>query len=110
MYIVLILLMTFSGSLGAIFLKKGIEKIDSISIIKMTKICDFYFGGGFYLVGIITNVFLLKSLEYTVVYPLTSLTYVWSLLLSIFLLKEKLNLWKILGVAIILAGVFMICI
>jgi drug/metabolite transporter (DMT)-like permease len=47
----------------------------------------------------------LRDEELSVVYPVISLTYVWVAGLSIWLFGESVNLPKILGVLVIVAGV-----
>lgn len=63
--------------------------------------------GGYFLYGISTVllVLALRKGELSVLYPIISLTYVWVLLLSGFVFQEHLNVWKISGVMLIMAGV-----
>ncbi|MFH1398642.1 MAG: EamA family transporter [Candidatus Woesearchaeota archaeon] len=65
---------------------------------------------GLFLYGCaaLTYIFALKGAELSVLYPLVSLTYVWTVILSAKLLKEKINSSKWLGVAMILVGVSLI--
>jgi hypothetical protein len=39
----------------------------------------------------IINILVLKQLPYTIVFPLTSITYIWTLMISYFLLGEKIK-------------------
>lgn len=66
----------------------------------------FMLGGSLYLGGAIVNIILLRYLPYTILYPITSFTYVWTLLISYFLLSEKITLRKALGVVLIICGAF----
>lgn len=90
--------MTILGSLGGYFFKKasshslGFNKGFSINLC---------LGGIFYVLGALLNILLLKFLPYTIVYPLTSITYLWTMILSYFLLSEKITLKKIVGVSLI---------
>ena len=108
--IILIFVMTFSGSLGAFFLKSGTSKMESISIIEMLKTPELYVGGVLYVVGACTNILLLRSMPYTVVYPMTSLTYVWTMFVSAIFLKEKITQNKVMAVACIVLGICFISI
>ncbi len=100
-YLTGILAMTFLGAAASLFLKRasGSEKIWNL-----IKDSNLYVGGFLYLVSAVFNILLLKYLDYSVVLPLTSLTYVWTMLLSYLVLKEKITGKKIVGVVFILAG------
>ena len=102
---VMILVMTLSGSMGAFFLKKGINKMQVFTVIGLLKIPELYAGGILYVVGAVTNIFLLKKMPYTVVYPITSLTYIWSMVISALFLKERITINKIVAVGFIVMGV-----
>lgn len=106
--IFLIFVMTFSGSMGAFFLKNGINKIRKITILNLLKTYDLYIGGILYLIGAFTNIYLLQTMPYTVVYPMTSLTYVWTMMVSAMFLKERIKLNKIFAVGFIVIGMFVI--
>jgi drug/metabolite transporter (DMT)-like permease len=61
-----------------------------------------------YLLGALLNIVLLRHLPYSIVYPMTSLTYIWTMVVSYFLLKEKINRNKIIAVALIVTGVIVL--
>jgi len=106
--ILLIFVMTFSGTLGAYYLKKTIAKIEKISIKALLLSPSLYIGGFCYVVGAVINIVLLGMMEYTILYPMTSLTYIWTLIFSYFVLKEKITLFKIVAIAFVTAGVIVI--
>lgn len=60
--------------------------------------------GFLYLASALLNIYVLRYLDYSVVLPLTSFTYIWTMVFSYFILKEKITGKKIIGVALILAG------
>ncbi|GHU97763.1 permease [Spirochaetia bacterium] len=104
-YFCLLVIMTLLGSVAALFLKKasaykGIKKILSNS--------NLYIGGGLYFIAALINIFVLQYLNYSTVLPLTSLTYIWTMLLSRFVLKEKISIQKSIGVVGILIGSMLI--
>ena len=101
----MILIMTLSGSMGAYFLKKGMNKMQAITVIGLLKIPELYIGGVLYVVGAIMNIFLLWIMPYTVVYPITSLTYVWTMVISAFLLEERITMNKVVAVGFIVIGI-----
>lgn len=103
--------MTVCGSFGSFFFKKTITsliKIDKKYIIK-TILCPWLYAGGFlYLLGGICNILLLRQLDYSIVYPMSSLTYIWTMVLSFFLLNEQINIKKIIAVVLIVTGIFIL--
>ena len=101
-----VLAMTLIGAMGAFFLKKGMDRVDGpLSLFRTPQI---YLGGCFYLAGALLNILLLRRLPYSVVYPMTALTYIWSMALSAAFLGERVTRRKLVGVAAILAGVFIL--
>ena len=76
-----------------------------MTFFEMLKTLELYFGGMLYVTGAVMNIFLLKILPYTVVYPMTSLTYVWTMVVSAILLKERISFNKVLAVGFIIGGI-----
>ena len=101
-----VLVMTLFGSLGALFLKRGSAKVSELKSLVTTP--QIWLGGLFYLAGALLNIYLLRGSSYSIVYPLTSLTYVWSLILSALLLHEKVTVQKLFGIAAICLGAFLL--
>lgn len=101
-----VLVMTLFGSLGALFLKRGSAKVSELKSLVTTP--QIWLGGLFYLTGALLNIYLLRGYSYSIVYPLTSLTYVWSLILSALLLHEKVTVQKLFGIAAICLGAFLL--
>ncbi|MFX0145874.1 MAG: EamA family transporter [Candidatus Hodarchaeota archaeon] len=73
----------------------------------VSMITNLHLMAGYSLYGISTIllVLALRDGELSILYPVISLTYVWVTFLSVMFFKESLNLFKILGVFIIVAGV-----
>lgn len=101
LYFIILLIMTMFGSVASLFLKKA---SGSNGIISMLKNVNLYIGGLLYLTSAILNIWILRYLDYSVVLPLTSLTYIWTMVLSHMILKEKITIKKIAGVCFILIG------
>ena len=101
-----VLVMTLFGSLGALFLKRGSAKVSELKSLVTTP--QIWLGGLFYLAGALLNIYLLRGYSYSIVYPLTSLTYVWSLILSALLLHEKVTVQKLFGIAAICLGAILL--
>ena len=101
MLYVSLVLMTMLGALASLSLKKacGTQRLWAIA-----KNVFFYVGGFLYLSTAVINIVLLRYLEYSVVLPFTSLTYVWSTILSAKILKEHVSKKQMVGIALIVLG------
>jgi multidrug transporter EmrE-like cation transporter len=102
----LVLLASFIGSFGAVFLKSGSEKLrgglrNIINLRLAAGVSLYLFSTCFFIVAI-------KHGELTVLYPLVSLGYVWTLLWSRLFFGEPLTRNKFVGLGLILVGVFFI--
>lgn len=105
---ILLLLMTFCGASGGYYFKISSNKIKSIQTLFFNK--HLYLGGTFYVIGAGINIYILKYISYNIVLPLNSLTYIWTLIISIIFLKEKVNRNKLIGVFFIVLGVICIAV
>lgn len=101
-YYVYILIMTLMGSLGALFFKRSTSNDMTIKSLIINK--NLYIGGGLYFISATLNIYVLKSMPYSVVLPLTSITYIWTMILSYFVLHEKISSKKIVGIILIILG------
>lgn len=106
--VILLFLTTFVGSLGAIYLKAGTERIPSMTIPNIVKNWRIWVGIILYIISCIANIALFKFLPYIVAFPMTSLTYVWTVILSYFIFKEKITWGKIFSIGLIIIGVIII--
>ncbi|WP_233252888.1 MULTISPECIES: EamA family transporter [unclassified Geobacillus] len=97
----LLIVMTLLGALGGYYLKKAASQRIGFHISFLS---FFAAGGLLYGISAILNIIVLQQLPYTVVFPLTSITYIWTLLLSAILLKETITRQKIIGVLFIIVG------
>ncbi len=101
MYFIMLIAMTMIGSLASLFLKKTSSDQDLLCIIKDRNL---YIGAGLYVSSAVINVIVLRVIDYSVVLPLTSLTYIWTMFLSSFVLHEKITRRKIGGIGLIVVG------
>ena len=106
MIYILVVIMTFVGSCGAYFFKKSADRADSVIGLFRTPV--FYLGGTLYVVSALMNVVLLRYMDYTVLYPMTALTYIWSLLISKKFLGERITEKKVFGIISICIGVVLL--
>lgn len=97
----LLIIGTILGAFGGFFFKKCTQNFGVKEIILNPFL---YLGGVVYLVSAVLNIIVLRYLPYSVVLPLTSLTYIWSLIISYLLLKEKITKAKMYGIIFILIG------
>ena len=100
-YFILLIIMTMIGACAALFLKKASS---SKTIKEILLNYNFYLGGLLYFIGALINIYVLKFLSYSTVLPLISITYIWTMLLSYFILKETISSKKIWGVILIIVG------
>ena len=107
MNLLLVLVMTLTGSVAALFLKKA---SGAGGLLSMFRAWPLYVGAFLYLMSAVVNILLLRRMDYSVVLPLTSLTYIWTMLFSARLLGERITGRKLAGVCAILAGAILIAI
>ena len=101
-----ILLMTFLGSCGAINFKMGARDVDGIQSFLINPYI--VLGAGLYGASAIIDIILLRHYDYSLILPLTSITYVWTVLISYIIMKESINFKKSLGIILIILGCFFI--
>ena len=101
----LLIAMTLMGAFGAYFLKRA---SGADGLMKLLRTPAFYLGGGLYGLSAILNILLLRILPYSVVLPLTSLTYIWTAIIGWKLLNEKITRRMVTGIACIIAGVLLL--
>ena len=95
------------GSFGPIYLKKS-SKHFGLSVKGLLKNYNLIAGVFFYGLGTILFIPALKGGELSVLYPMVSTVYIWVSLLSVKMLKEKMNQKKWMGVFVIIFGVILI--
>lgn len=106
MYFIFILLgMTLMGAIASLFLKKAAI---SNGLMELIKNQNLYIGICLYGAAALLNVWILKYFAYSVVLPLTSFTYIWTMILSYIFLKEKISRKKKIGVILIIVGAILV--
>lgn len=104
-YYCILLLMTLIGAVASLFLKKA---SGAGGIVELIKNKNLYLGGILYVLSAVLNIYILRYLDYSVVLPLTSFTYIWTLFLSGMILNEKITKKKICGVMLVICGAVLI--
>lgn len=105
--IAIIVISCVLGAYGAMLMKKGSDRLKFRfkALIKNKHLI-----GGVLAYGIATVAYILalRGGELTILYPLVSLTYVFTIILSERILGEKMNQYKWIGIILILIGVTLI--
>ncbi len=102
--ILLVLISGFYGALAPVYLKKGLNQLDiySIKTYKNMVIAIFIFGS-----GLLPLILALKYSDLSLLFPLTSLSYVWTAMYSAYFLKEKINKYAWAGIVFTMSGVLL---
>jgi len=103
--IVLVLVSSFIGACGNLFMKKATNKF---SLLRIWRSSHIWLGLFFYAISVIFYVIALRGEELSVLYPLVSTTYIWITIFSVKFLGEKLNKWKLISLMGIVLGVTLI--
>jgi multidrug transporter EmrE-like cation transporter len=102
--ILLVLFASFIGSFGTVFLKSGADKLER-SVRGVITNWRLPLGVLIYLTSFGMYAVAVKSGELTILYPMVSLGYLWTLIWSRLIFKEPLTRNKFVGIGMILAGV-----
>ena len=106
--VMLVFLCTLLGAAGQVLIKFGANGLTRSHPLAM--LTNVPLLAGYTLYGLMTLLFVyaLRDEDLSFVYPIISLTYVWVTGLSVYFFHEMLNPFKVLGVLIIVAGVFVL--
>ncbi len=107
-YIFLTIVNALLGAIAAFSLKKSIHKFEKITSLKLL-ILNFFKSGMIlgvflYFIAALGSIFLLKYLDVLVFFPLSSISYVFSLFIGNIFLKEKITRFKLAGIVLIILG------
>jgi len=102
--ILLVLFASFIGSFGAVFLKSGANKLHRQV---RTLITNWRLAAGvsLFLISFVFYTMGLKHGELTILYPMVSLGYIWTLLWSRLFFGEPFTRNKLAGLGMILTGI-----
>ncbi len=95
---------TVIGAAAQLFMKIGMGHFQPAPMAILTNI-PLIIGYALYGVNTLLLVLALRDGELSTLYPIIALTYVWVTLLSYTLLGEKPNVYKNVGITVIVAGV-----
>jgi uncharacterized membrane protein len=105
--IILVIIATILGSVGALFLKFGSKKLN-LTLRGIFKNPKFLFGIFLYGISALFFISALRLGKLTMVYPFVSIGYIWIILLSKYFVDEKINFYKWFGIFLIIIGVSLI--
>ena len=100
--------MAFIASFASYFLKKASSGEGSKLKILLSPF--FYLGGILYVVSSCLSIVLMQFLPYAIILPLGSLTYVWTMFISRWLLHEEISKRKLIGITVIICGVVLLAV
>lgn len=104
---VLILISTLGHAFGSFFYKKASSRFN-LNILAQLKNTNLLLGMIIFIISTATYLLALSRGSLAIIYSLTSFTYIWVAIISIKLLKEKMNKYKWAGVMLIVLGVFLV--
>ncbi|MGA7409203.1 MAG: EamA family transporter [Bryobacteraceae bacterium] len=102
--IVMVLFSSFIGSFGAVFLKLGAEH-KGAGLKGLLTNYPLAFGIALYLLSSVFFVMGVAQGELTILYPMISLSYIWTLVWSRIFFKEAVTMTKVIGLGVIVLGV-----
>jgi drug/metabolite transporter (DMT)-like permease len=99
-----VLLGSFIGSFGAVLLKAGSKRLERnlLAVLKNWRLAA---GVGAYILSSVFFVLGLRNGELSILYPMVSLSYIWTVLWSKTFFGEKLTSAKFYALGLILFGV-----
>ena len=96
------------GAFASYFFKKASSGMGSFNVAALIRAKALWIGGMLYIVAAVNNIFLLGYLDYSILLPMSSITYIWTMLIAKRFLDEKITKRKIIGVCAIVIGAIMI--
>jgi len=104
--VMLVLLASVIGSFGAVFLKLGAARINRSPLSFLNS--RLIFGVALFLGSSVFYAFGIRGGQLSVLYPMVSLGYIWTLVWSRLFFNEALTREKFVGLGLILLGVFFV--
>ena len=92
------------GAFASYCFKNATTKLEGPNIFALAREKFLWLGGLLYIIAAINNIFLLGYLDYSILLPMSSITYIWTMVFAKRLLGERITARKIAGVAAIVCG------
>ncbi len=108
--ILLVLISTIVGSFGLLYIKRGSSKtgFGLIDLRSWMRNKELILGIVLFFLGMMAVIIALRYEDLSVVFPMTSVSYIWVALISRKYLGEKINAYKWLGILLIIVGVVLV--
>jgi len=107
--ITMVFLCTILGAAAQILMKQGSQAPHAEGVLGMLMAIfsnrDLFIGYALYGISTVLLTIAFKFGELSMLYPVIALSYVWVTTLSIYLYGEQLNVYKVLGLLSVMAGV-----
>jgi len=105
--IALVMLASFVGSFGALFLKSGAARL-RFNVKDLALNWRLILGVTLFVTSSVAYVVGVRKGELSILYPMVSLSYIWTLLWSVLFLDERITRNKFFGLALIVLGIVFI--
>lgn len=105
----LMVLCTAFTSMAQVFYKLGANKLE-FNLVSLITNLPLITGMLLYIIGAVIMIIAFKGGEVSVLYPIIATSYIWVSLLSIYFFNENLNMFRWVGIFIIIAGIIFISI
>jgi drug/metabolite transporter (DMT)-like permease len=105
--IFLVIAGTVVGAFGSLYMKKGAKNFD-MNLLKQLRNKELILGLALFVISAPFYIYGLSLERLSILYPITSLTYIWVAFLSLKFLGEKMNWQKWCGIFLIVLGIFFI--
>jgi multidrug transporter EmrE-like cation transporter len=92
------------GSFGAVFLKFGALNLE-LTVMGMARNWRLMVGIALYLLSSAFFMAGIRNGELTILYPMVSLGYIWTMIWSRIVFKEPITQFKVMGLGMIVAGI-----
>lgn len=103
----LMVLCTAFTSMAQVFYKFGAERLEFNLVTLITNL-PLITGMALYILGAVIMIMAFKGGEVSVLYPIIATSYIWVSLLSIYFFNESLNLFRWMGIFVIIIGIIFI--
>ncbi len=103
--IILVLIGTVLGSFSLLFLKKEASRRSFKELWTHPQV---WLSGLLFLISLIFYLIPLRTEQVSVLFPFVSASYIWTALLSVRYLQEKMNWWKLSGLVGIIIGIVLV--
>jgi drug/metabolite transporter (DMT)-like permease len=105
--ILLVVLCTLFTASAQFFMKRGSSTL-KLNLLSILTNYNIIIGLLFYSIGAVIMIYAFKNADLSTVYPLLSLSFLWVMLLSITVLKERVLAVEYLGMILIVSGIVFI--